>query len=83
MDIESALKKYIVTEIMHELDPSVLDNETALIEEGVIDSMSLIELVHFIEKHFLVTISEDELDIDNFKTVNALSDFIKKKMKMS
>jgi acyl carrier protein len=81
MDVQSTIKHYIVTEIMHEIDQNVLDNEDTLIEGGIIDSMSLIELVNFIERTFTVKITEEELDIDNFKTVNALTDFINNKIK--
>lgn len=80
MNVQSTIKQYIVTEIMHELDQNVLDNEATLIEGGIVDSMSLIELIHFIEKTFRIRITEEELDIDNFKTVNALTDFINLKI---
>lgn len=80
MNVQSTIKQYIVTEIMHELDQNVLDNEATLIEGGIIDSMSLIELVNFIEKTFGIRITEEDLDIDNFKTVNALADFVNIKM---
>jgi methoxymalonate biosynthesis acyl carrier protein len=79
VDVQSTIKQYIVTEIMHELDQNVLDNEAALIEGGIIDSMNLIKLVIFIEVTYGVKIEEDELDIDNFRTVNALTGFINKK----
>jgi acyl carrier protein len=80
MDVRSTLKQYIVTEMMHELDQKVLDDNAALIEGGIVDSMNLIRLVAFIEEKFRIKISEDELDIDNFRTVNALTDFINKKL---
>lgn len=79
MDALSTIKRYIVTEIMHELDENVLDNEAALIEGGIIDSMSLIKLVNFIEETFGFRITDEELDIENFKTVNALAGFINAK----
>ncbi|MDP2853972.1 MAG: phosphopantetheine-binding protein [Smithellaceae bacterium] len=81
MDVQSTIKQYIVTEIMHELDQNVLDNEAALIEGGIIDSMNLIKLVLFIEEKYGVAITDEELDIDNFMTVNALTKFVNKKIK--
>lgn len=80
MEIKNTLKNYIVTEIMHEKEMGVLGDDTALIEDGIIDSMGLIELVLFIEKQFGVAVAEEEMDIDNFKSVNALADFIQGKM---
>ena len=81
MDVQSTIKQYIVTEIMHELDQNVLDNEAALIEGGIIDSMNLIKLVLFIEEKYGVAITDEELDMDNFMTVNALTKFVNKKIK--
>jgi acyl carrier protein len=80
MDVQSILKKYIVEEFMHELDPKILNGEYLLIENGVIDSMGLVRLVLFIEEKFGITIEEDELDIENFGTLDAMTNFISKKV---
>ena len=80
MELKNTLKNYIVIEIMHEQNLSVLDDEAALIENGIIDSMALIELVKFIEKNFNVEISEEELDIDNFRTLNCIIAFVRSKI---
>jgi|WetSurSiteA1Bulk_404760.scaffolds.fasta_scaffold79805_2 acyl carrier protein len=79
MDIRSALKQYIVTEILHEPDQNKLADDEPLIEGGIIDSMNLIKLVAFIKEKFGIEISEDELDIENFRTVTALTAFISNK----
>ena len=79
MDVQSTLKEYIVTVFMHERNQSVLDSDTPLIEDGIIDSMGLMQLVHFIEDTFAIEIVEEDLDIDNFKTVNTLTAFINNK----
>jgi acyl carrier protein len=80
MDIKSTLRNYIVTEIMHERDLSVLADDTALIEGGIIDSMSLIQLVLVIKEKFGVEVAEEELDIENFKTLNSLTGYILSKI---
>ena len=79
MDIHSMLKHYITTEIMHELDSSKLADDQPLIEGGIIDSMNLIKLVAYIEESFGVGIGENDLDIENFQSLNALTAFIMKK----
>lgn len=80
MEIKSTLKNYIVTEIMHERDLSILADDAPLIEGGIIDSMGLIELVLFIEKKFGVEVAEEEMDIDNFRTLNSLTAYIQSKI---
>jgi methoxymalonate biosynthesis acyl carrier protein len=41
--------------------------------------MFAMQLVLFIEKEFQVTIENEDLDLDNFKTINALINLLKRK----
>ena len=43
---------------------------------GYINSLFAMELVMFIEKTFGLTIPNDELRIDNFRTVEAMADLV-------
>ncbi|MGQ0841545.1 acyl carrier protein [Actinokineospora sp.] len=40
---------------------------------GFINSLFAMELVMFIEKTFVITISNSDLQMDNFRTVNAMA----------
>jgi acyl carrier protein len=80
MDIKFLLKQHIVTEMMHESNPDILDDDAVLIEGGYIDSMNLIQLIKFMEEKFGIKVEDDELDIVNFQTVNVLTGFVKKKL---
>lgn len=50
--------------------------ETDLIETGVLDSLALVELLFALEREFGVTIPLEELDIDAFRSVAAIADFV-------
>lgn len=43
---------------------------------GFINSLFAMELVMFLEKAFSITISNDELRIDNFRTVDAMTSLV-------
>ena len=43
---------------------------------GYINSLFAMELVMFVEKSFGVTIPNEELRIDNFRTANSMSDLV-------
>jgi methoxymalonate biosynthesis acyl carrier protein len=43
---------------------------------GFVNSLFAMELVMFIEKEFSVTISNDELQIDNFRTAQCMSELV-------
>jgi acyl carrier protein len=45
---------------------------------GYINSLFAMELVMFIEKTFSVTVPNDELRIDNFRTVEAMSALVER-----
>jgi len=55
---------------------TVVDSETLLLEEKVIDSMGVIELVAFLEATYKVEFTDDDLTVDNFKTIGSISELI-------
>jgi methoxymalonate biosynthesis acyl carrier protein len=48
---------------------------------GFVNSLLAMQLVMFVEKEFNVTIENDDLDLDNFRSINAISDLIQRKRK--
>jgi acyl carrier protein len=53
------------------------DSDDALLEEGIIDSLGLLEVVTFIETEFDITVDDAEVTLDNFGSVNAIAAFVK------
>ncbi len=47
-----------------------------LIEEGVIDSLALIELLFAIERHFGIEIPPDRLEVERFRTLGRLAELV-------
>lgn len=46
---------------------------------GFVSSLFAMELVIFVEKTFGITIENEDLDLENFRTVSALAAFIERK----
>jgi acyl carrier protein len=55
------------------LNIDVPSDDTDLIEAGYIDSLALVELLFAIEREFSVSVPLDELEIDDFRTVESIS----------
>jgi len=53
-----------------------LDLDVDLLNSSIIDSLSLIQLVAFIESKFGLRVEAEELTSDNFKTVSRIARFI-------
>ena len=52
------------------------ENEDRLIEEGIIDSLDLFKLVNDLEEEYKVSIPFDDVIINNFKSLKAISSLI-------
>ena len=47
---------------------------------GFVNSLLAMQLVSFIEKEFSVTIEDEDLDLNNFRTVQAMSALVERKL---
>ena len=53
------------------------NDDSNLLESGIIDSLGVLELVTFLERSFAIRIADDELTPENFASVNSISSFVK------
>ncbi len=58
-----------------------LNSSEKWLETGMIDSLGILDMVHFLEEEFSLVISDDELQPDNFESLNAVVEFVGKKLK--
>ena len=56
-----------------------LDDDDNLFESGIVNSLFAVQLMTFIEKTFAIEVEMDDLDIENFKSLNATTAFVMKK----
>jgi methoxymalonate biosynthesis acyl carrier protein len=56
-----------------------LNNDDDLFQSGIVNSLFAIQLMTFIEKTFSIEVGSDDLDIENFKSINATTVFIARK----
>ncbi len=51
-------------------------SQESLIENGILDSIGMMNLVDFIEKEYQVTIDEEDLMPENFDTLEAIDNYV-------
>lgn len=54
----------------------VIKDDTSFLDEGILDSTGIIELVSYVEETFEIRINDVEVIPDNFDSINQLTDFI-------
>ena len=47
---------------------------------GFINSLAALQLVQFMEKEFGITVEDEDLDLDNFRTLNSMDEFLERKL---
>jgi len=60
-------------------DVEKIKEDTLLFEEGIFDSLGFLSLVSFLNEEYGVDVTNDELSEDNFKSINAVVEYIAKK----
>ena len=50
--------------------------DTDLFDTGVLDSLAFVELLLQLEREFGVTTSVDDLEVENFRSIDSIADFV-------
>ena len=76
--IQEQVKKFIIDRF-----PTArrreLKNTEPLLENGIIDSLGVLDLVTFMEEQFAINVADEELVPDNFQTIERLTAFVHNK----
>ena len=78
-NIKQQIREYIVENILFG-DGDALDENIPFQESGILDSTGFIGLVTFVEGRFGITISDEELNIENMETLSKISHFVEEKL---
>ena len=72
-DVKSIVKNYLLSEFLRGENPDELTNDTPLITGGILDSISTIKLVAFLEEEFGVTFQAHEMHADYLNTIDDIA----------
>ena len=64
-------------------DDENLNNDTSFLDEGIVDSTGILELVDFLEKEFSIQITDEELIPDNLDSINTIVSFLRSKAQVA
>jgi acyl carrier protein len=78
-EIKKAIQDYILQEFLPGEDPSELTEQTPLITGGILDSISTLKLVVFLEERFGVTVEAHEAGVDHLDSVSRIAQLISRK----
>ena len=79
MEIKGRIKEFIVNNFLMGADTDKIQDDTSFLEEGIIDSTGILELVEFIQDTFSIKVEDEELIPDNLDSINNIEKFINSK----
>ena len=79
MSLEGKIRKYILENFLFTDDALALDSNDSFLEQGILDSTGILEVIMFLEEEFDIKVQDDEMIPENLDSVLNLGNFVKRK----
>ena len=76
--VAQAVRDFITSSFLYEQKRTFRNNDSFM-EEGILDSTGVVQLVAFLEETYGITISDEELIPDNLDSLSKVTSFIARK----
>jgi len=78
-EIRMQLRTFILENYLFTDDQNKLDDSTSFLQTGILDSMGILELIHYLNEDLSIKVASDEMIPDNLDSINNLLEFVKRK----
>ena len=78
--IEKDIREFIATNLLYSPEGFAYADDASFLQEGIIDSLGVVELVAFVQKQFGITVDQSEVTPDHFDSVAKLAAFVRNKL---
>ena len=75
--LEAVINDYISRELVQDATLLPLTNATSLLETGVLDSLSLLKLVLFVQERFGIVVDDVDLVPEHFASVDTICAYLR------
>ncbi len=77
-NVEERIRKYIAANFLFSDHGYPYSDDTPFLEEGILDSTNILELVMFVEEQFGIPVDDRDVIPDNFDSVKRLAAYIRR-----
>jgi len=81
--ISREIKQFVITNFLFGQDSGTLTDDLPFLENGIIDSTGVLELVAFLEQRFAISVADRELLPENLDSINNAAQFVQRKLAAS
>lgn len=80
MELEARIQNFVAQNLLFSDQGYRFSNDASFIQEGIIDSMGVMELATFVNTEFGVLVDPQDVTPDNFDSVNKLAAYVRRKL---
>ena len=80
-DNRAKIREFIIENFLFGDDEGLKD-DASFLEEGIVDSTGVLELVTFLEEEYSITIEDEELIPENLDSIDNAVSYLKKKLRI-
>ena len=81
LDIKTALRTFILENYLFTDDESALGDDDSFLDNGILDSMGILELIDYLTEELNIEVDGDEVTPDNLDSIEKVVNFVNKKKK--
>ena len=80
MSIETEIREYLNQYLLFSDDTLDYDDDDSFLENGIVDSVAVMELALFVEEKYNIAVDDQEITPDNFDSVSKLARYIRSRL---
>ena len=78
-ELKHKIRAFIIENFLFGNDDGLSD-DSSFLEEGIIDSTGVLELVSFLEEEFGITVDDEDLIPENLDSINNVTAYLERKL---
>ena len=78
-EVKDKIREFVVENFLFGKDDGLKD-DTSFLDEGIIDSTGILELVSFLEEEFGIAVEDEELIPENLDSIANVTTYLEKKL---
>jgi acyl carrier protein len=78
-DVKGKIRSFIIDNFLFGEDEG-LDDQVSFLDNGIVDSMGILEIVNFITEEFQVVIADEDLLPENLDSIDNIANYLKNRL---
>jgi len=79
LETKELIKNFIKENLLFDSNGAEVGDDDSFLENGIVDSTGVLELVSFVEDEFGIEVKDEELVPDNFDSISKVANYIERK----